>query len=48
MQAFPGQGYVTYDKEPMNIGVIYNDVKTKFRGCGASYQICGLPPASYQ
>lgn len=29
MQAFPGQGYTTYDKEPMNIGVIYNDVKTK-------------------
>ncbi|MFD1771309.1 hypothetical protein [Sphingobacterium suaedae] len=29
MQAFPGQGYYTYDNEPMHIGVIFNDIKTK-------------------
>ena len=29
LHAFPGQGYLTYDEEPMNIGVIYNDIVTK-------------------
>lgn len=29
MQAFPGQGYYTYDGEEMNVGVLYNDIKTK-------------------
>lgn len=29
MQAFPGQGYYSYDGEEMNIGVLFNDVVTK-------------------
>jgi len=29
MQAFPGQGYLTYANEPVNIGVIYSDVETQ-------------------
>lgn len=29
MGAYPGQGYLTHDDEPMHLGVIYNDVVTK-------------------
>lgn len=29
MEAFPGQGYYSYEGEEMNIGVLYNDIVTK-------------------
>ncbi|MFD2966779.1 fasciclin domain-containing protein [Sphingobacterium bambusae] len=29
LSAFPGQGYVTYENDDMNIGVLYNDAVTK-------------------